>query len=182
MCKKSRTIRIKIFSITKDNLNQMLFFFFLYSWDPRVKGKDPIFPCHHPIQWNIGDCLVDRAKTLFPIEIHPHPMLLCSLLWVHVQSLLAERLGTAPSTITWAGEEPCWPYYATVPYDLWLCLCASASLINIRAHTHNLTSTVLNTSYTSVSCATLLRIIFVYSTFFLVIVFSDPMRSSPYSR
>lgn len=83
--------------------------------------------------------------------LHPHPLLPRSFLWAHSHSRLPERLGSAPATITWAGEEPCWPYYATVPFDLWLCLCASATLINIQAPSHNLTYTVLNTSHTTPS-------------------------------
>lgn len=136
------------------------------SWDQRVKGKVSTFPRQQPIQWNIGDCLACRAKPFFPTQTHPHPVLPCSLLWVYIHILLPERLGTAPTTITWASKEPCWPYYATVPCDLWLCLCASATLINIQAHTHNLTYTVLNTSYIipSVSRASRLRIILVQST------------------
>ncbi len=90
-----------------------------------------------------------------------------------------ERLGSAPTTITCAGEEPCWPCYATVLYDLWLCLCASAALINIRAHTHNLNYTVLNTYYIipSVSWTKLLRIILVWRA----MIFCDGLLSSWYS-
>lgn len=89
--------------------------------------------------WRLSRVL---RQAPFPTQNHPHPNASVQL----TVDPLPEILGTAPTTITWAGEEPCWPYYATVLYDLCLCLSVSPTLINIWAHSHNLTYTALNTS------------------------------------
>lgn len=102
--------------------------------------------------WKLS-CVLRQG--LFPTHTDPHPNAFMQL----PPDPLPESLGTAPTTITWACEEPCCPYYATVLYDLWLCLSVSATLINIWAHTHNLTYSVLNPSsiMPSAPCASPLR-------------------------
>lgn len=131
--------------------------------------------------WRLSSVL---RQTLFPTQNHPHPNASLQL----TVDPLPESLGTAPTTITWAGEEPCWPYYATVLYDLCFCLSISATLINIWAHAHKFNlnyfeckqyHTLIILSITADHCITEGRITLDYIV--LVIAFSGPMHFSSYS-
>ncbi|KAK7929667.1 hypothetical protein WMY93_006062 [Mugilogobius chulae] len=57
------------------------------------------------------------AVSQSPVSVRAAPLLMlsCNLLWVYIFCGLPESPGAAPTTITCAGKEACWPYYATLP-------------------------------------------------------------------